>query len=155
MCSTFTPDCGYDISTIILNGDVYCPNTKCSDKLCLHEKVFQTLDRSDYQCPQRASVFQLPNNPFEDHKKSFFLVACSMILLFWRESKINSRSYWSCVFSWKVLFQQRKMRICWRLCNYTEIHLWLWKVWSLFVCSQSSFYVTRARKDDKNTLLLC
>ena len=32
----------------------------------------------------------------------------------------------------------------------TEIHLWLWKVWSLVVCSQNSFYITRARKDDKN-----
>ena len=32
------------------------------------------------------------------------------------------------------------------------------KLWSLVVCSQSSFYVTRARKDDKNrqnTLFLC
>ena len=25
MCSAFTPDCGYDNSTIILIGDVYCP----------------------------------------------------------------------------------------------------------------------------------
>ena len=50
------------------------------------------------------------------------------------------------------------MRIlCW-LCNNSEIHLWLWKVSSLVVRSQSSFYVTRARKDDKNrqnTLFLC
>ena len=44
------------------------------------------------------------------------------------------------------------------LCNNSEIHLWLWKVWSLVVCSQSSFHVTRARKDDKNrqnTFFLC
>ena len=26
MCSVFTPDCGYDNSTINLIGDVYCPN---------------------------------------------------------------------------------------------------------------------------------
>ena len=38
----------------------------------------------------------------------------------------------------------------WRLRKNSEIRLWLWKVWSLVVCSQSSFYVTRARKDDKN-----
>ena len=25
MCSAFTPDCGYDNSTTILIGDVYCP----------------------------------------------------------------------------------------------------------------------------------
>ena len=39
MCSAFTPDCGYDKSTIILIGHVYCPNTKCSGKLCLHKNT--------------------------------------------------------------------------------------------------------------------
>ena len=29
MCSAFTPDCGYDNSSIILVGDVSCSNTKC------------------------------------------------------------------------------------------------------------------------------
>ena len=44
------------------------------------------------------------------------------------------------------------------LCNNSEIYLWLWKVWSLVARSQISFYVTRARKDDKNrqnTLFHC
>ena len=40
--------------------------------------------------------------------------------------------------------------IYWWLCNNSEIHLCLWRVWSLVVCSQRSFYVMRARKDDKN-----
>ena len=40
MCSAFTPDCGYDNSTIILIGDVYCPNAKCLGKLCLHKGLF-------------------------------------------------------------------------------------------------------------------
>ena len=44
MCSIFTPNCGYDNSTIILIGDVYCPNTKCSGKLCPHKKTFETLE---------------------------------------------------------------------------------------------------------------
>ena len=39
MCRAFTPDCGYDNSTILI-GDVFCPNTKCSRKLCLHKKLF-------------------------------------------------------------------------------------------------------------------
>ena len=43
------------------------------------------------------------------------------------------------------------MRIYWWLCNNSEIQLWLWRVWSLHVRSQSSLYVTRACKDDKNT----
>ena len=40
MCSAFTPDCGYDNSTIILIGDVYCPNTKRLGRLCLHKRLF-------------------------------------------------------------------------------------------------------------------
>ena len=59
MCSAFTPNCGYDNSTIILIGDVYCPNTNCLGKICLHKKTFQSLGRSDNQCPQSASVYQV------------------------------------------------------------------------------------------------
>ena len=73
MGSAFTPDFGYDNSTNILCGDVYCPNTKCSGKRCLHKKTFESLGRSDYQCPQGASVCQVRNNPFEDKKNSFLL----------------------------------------------------------------------------------
>ena len=70
MCST---DSAYDNSTFILIGDVYCPNTKCLGKLCLHKKNFQALGRSDFQCPQCASVCQVRNIPFEDQTNSFFL----------------------------------------------------------------------------------
>ena len=73
MCSTFTPDCGYDNSTIILIGDVHCPNTNCWCKLCLHKKTFQSLGRSDYQCPQCGSVCQVRNTFFEEQTNSFFL----------------------------------------------------------------------------------
>ena len=73
MCGAFTPDCGYDCGTIILIGDVYCPNTKCSGKLCLHKKTFQSLGRSYFHCPQCASVCQVRNNPFEGQTNSFFL----------------------------------------------------------------------------------
>ena len=41
MCSSFTPDCGYNNSTVILIGDVCCPNTKCPGRLCLHKKTYQ------------------------------------------------------------------------------------------------------------------
>ena len=73
MCSAFTTDCGSDKSTIALIGDVYCPNTKCSGKLCLHKKTFQSLGRSNYQCPQCASECQVRNIPSEDQADSFFL----------------------------------------------------------------------------------
>ena len=73
MCSAFTPDCGYNNSTTILIGDVYCPNTKCLGKLCLHKKTFQCLHRSDDQCPQCTSVCQVRNILFEDQRDSFSL----------------------------------------------------------------------------------
>ena len=68
MCST---DCGWDKSTIILIGDVYCPKTECLGKLCLHKKTFQSLGRSDYQCPRCGSVCQVRNIPFEDETIPF------------------------------------------------------------------------------------
>ena len=73
MCSAFTPDFEYDNSTNILIGDVYCPNTNCSGKLCLHKKTFKSLGKSDYQCLQCASVCQVRNILFEDQTNSFFL----------------------------------------------------------------------------------
>ena len=73
MCSALNPNCGYDNSTIILIGDVYCPNTKFLCKICLHKKTSQSLGRSDYQCPIWASVCHVRNNPFEEQPNSFFL----------------------------------------------------------------------------------
>ena len=100
----------------------------------------------------RCAIFLLKT------KKLLFLVAWPRGLHFWREPKISSRSYWRCLLSWQVLFQQREMRFPWWFCKNSEIHLCLWKVRSLVVCSQSSLYVTRARKNDKNrqnTFFLC
>ena len=82
MCNAFTPDCGYDNSTIIFIGDVYCPKTKCLRKFCLHKKTFQSLGRSDYQCPQRASVCQVRNILFEDQSSSFFLLLGQGVYIF-------------------------------------------------------------------------
>ena len=73
MCSAFTPDCGHDNSNIIPIGDVYCPNTKCLGELCLHRKTFESLGRSDSQCPQCGSVCQVRTIPFEEQINSFFL----------------------------------------------------------------------------------
>ena len=82
MCSAFTPDCGYDNSTIILIGDVYCPNTNCLGKLCLHKKTFEYLGRSDYDCPQCASVCKVRNIPFEEQIISFFLSLGQVVYIF-------------------------------------------------------------------------
>ena len=157
MCSAFTPDCVCDNGTIILIGDVYYPNTKCLGKLCLHKKTFQPLGRSDYQCPQCESVCQVRNIPFEDQTISFFFVAWLRCLHFRRDPKISSRCYWRCLLSWQRLFQQREMRISWWLCNNSRIHLCLWKVWILVICSQSSFMLqehVKTTKSDKTRFFI-
>ena len=79
MCST---DCAYDNSAINIIGDVFCPNTKCSGRICLHKKTFQSLGRSVYQCPQCASVCQVRNIPFEDQTNSFFLSLAAGVYIF-------------------------------------------------------------------------
>ena len=87
MCSRFTPDFGYDNSTIILIADVYYPNTKCLGKLCLHKKTFQSLGRSDYQCPQCGSVCQVHNISFEKQTNYFFLSLGQRVYIFEERAK--------------------------------------------------------------------
>ena len=150
MCSAFTPDCGYQNGTIILIGDVYCPNTKGSGKFYRHKKTFKSLGRSDNHCPQCASVYQVRKIAFENQTNSFFLSLGQWFYIFEETPKsipdVIGERY---SLSWQVLFHQREIRISWRLCNNSEIHSWLWKVWRLVSCSQSSFYVTRTCKNDK------
>ena len=56
MCNTFKPDYWYenDINKFLVS--VHCPNKMCSGKLCVLKKAFQSLNISDYQCPQCASI---------------------------------------------------------------------------------------------------
>ena len=89
MCSAFTPDCGYDNSTIILIGDVYFPNTKCLCKVCLHKNTFQSRGRSGYQCAQCASVCRVRNFSFEDQTNSFFLSLGQGVYIFEENPKSN------------------------------------------------------------------
>ena len=55
---------------------------KCSGRLCLHKKTFQSLGRSDYQCPECGSVFQVSNICFEDQRNSFFLLPGQGVYIF-------------------------------------------------------------------------
>ena len=89
MCSAFTPDCEYDNSTIILIGDVvFCPNTKCSGKLCLQKRL-QSLGRSDYQCPQCMCVSQVRNSLFEGQTNSLFMSPGQGVYFFKETPKSN------------------------------------------------------------------
>ena len=87
--TTFSTDFAYDNSAIIIIGDVYCPNTKCLGKLCLHKKTFQSLGRSNYKCPQLASVCQVRNIPFEDQTSTFFLSFGAGVYIFEESAKTN------------------------------------------------------------------
>ena len=86
-CSSFSPDCGYVNSTIILLDDVYCPKTKCLGKLCLHKQIFQSLGRSVYQYQQCASLCQMRNIPFEDQTNSFFVSLGQVVHIFEKNPK--------------------------------------------------------------------
>ena len=85
-------------------------------------------------------------------KNFLCLVVWQKGLHFWKESETNSRCYWRSAFSCQILFQQRKMRISWRLCDNSEIQLRLWEIWSLLVCSETFFMlqeVVKTTKTDK------
>ena len=73
MCSAFNPDCGYDNSTTILIGDLYCPSTKCSGKLLPTQKDFSISGQK--RLSMCAMRFCVPGAQYssEDKKKSFFL----------------------------------------------------------------------------------
>ena len=60
----------------------YCSNIMCLDLLWVHKKTFQSLSRSDYQCPQCASVCQVRNISFGDQTISFFLSFGQRVYIF-------------------------------------------------------------------------
>ena len=69
MCSALTPDCGYDNSTIILIGDVHCPNTKCFCKVCLHKRLFNLsveaiINVRNARLCARCAIFPLKSKQF-------------------------------------------------------------------------------------------
>ena len=70
-CSAFTLDCRYDKRIMKLIGNVYCPETMCSDILCVHRKTFQSLETSDYQCPQWSSTCQVRIIPLRNKQIRF------------------------------------------------------------------------------------
>ena len=95
MYTTFTTDCRYDNSIIELIENVYCPHTMCSGTLFVHKKFFQSLGRSNYHCRHSLSIIQVHNIPFEEQKNSLSLTCCHGVYIFWRDTKISPRCYWS------------------------------------------------------------
>ena len=70
MCGTISPFSGCDNSFIKNFVNVYCPNTMCLSIFFL-TKVSQSLERSDYQCPQFKSTCRVRNFPCEEQISSF------------------------------------------------------------------------------------
>ena len=87
ICSSFTLDCEYDNSTIILIVDLFWPYTKSLGKLCLQKKTFQSLGRGDYQFPHCASMFQVRDVLFEDQTYCIFLSFGQGVYIFDESSK--------------------------------------------------------------------
>ena len=157
MCSAITPDCGYDNGTIVLIGDVYCPNTKCLGKLCPHKRLFSLLAEAIINVRIvglcfRCTIFllKIKQIPFSCRlvKGFTFLKGVQKQFKMFLEMSIVLAS---------IVPTERNVNLV-VVFNNSEIHLCLWKVWSLVVCLQSSFYVTRARKDNRNrqnTFFLC
>ena len=136
---------------------MYCPNTKCPGKLCLLTKTFQSLGRSDYQCPQCASVCQVRNVPFEDQTNSF---SCRLVKAF--TFLMRTRNQFKiflemCIVLVSIVPTERNAHLLVVIKQLRDPFMLVESVepGCLFT---NSFYVTRARKDDKNqqnTFFLC
>ena len=70
MFGAFIPGCGYDNGTIILIGDVYCPNTKFSGKLFLQKGLFNLFQGAIINVCVRGAQYSFI---FEDQTNSFSL----------------------------------------------------------------------------------
>ena len=70
MSSAFTPDCRCYNSTIVLIGDVYCPNTKSSINFACTKRLFNLSAEAiiNIRNAQLCASF-----PFDDQTNSFFL----------------------------------------------------------------------------------
>ena len=69
----------------------------CSDILCMHKKTFQSLDKSDYQCPQCESMYQVRNIAFEQQTNSIFFEVWSRDLYFRRRKSQFKMLFEMCI----------------------------------------------------------
>ena len=139
---------------------MYCPNTKSSGRRCLHRKTFQSLGRSDYQCPQCGSVSQVRNIPFEDQKNSFCLSLGQGVYIFEEIPKSFQDVIGDICCPGKYCSNREK---CESIGGYVTTPRSVYGygkrgAWLFVHKVPFMLYVTRARKDDKNrqnTFFLC
>ena len=108
---------GIGIALLFPLGDVYCPYTKYSGKLCLHKEAFQSLGRSVYQCPQGASACRVRDISFEEQTSSFFSSFGQEVHIL-EENSVSIQDVIGALFcAGKYCSNRQKMRMSWRLCN--------------------------------------
>ena len=73
LCYGFKVDCQYVNSNIKFIGNVHCPNEMCSAKLCVHNKIFQSFSRTNYQWAHCTSISQVSSIALEEQTNAFFL----------------------------------------------------------------------------------
>ena len=128
MCSAFTPDFGYDNSNIILFGDLYCPNTKCSGTFSMHKKTFHLsaesiINARNARVCVRCAIFLL--------KIKQIPVSCPLVKDFTILKRLQNQFKMLleiCIVVARIVPTERNANRLRRLCNNSETHLWLWKV---------------------------
>ena len=111
-------DCRFDKSIIKPFGNVFRPNTMYSALHCVHKFFFnlsaeKTVNVLNALPRVRRQIFFLKN------KQIRFSWSMTIGFLFSKSYKKNSRYYWRCLCSWKVLF---KTEVC--LCPDMEREEW-------------------------------
>ena len=137
---------------------MYCPNTKCSSKVCMHKKTSQSLGRSDHHCPQCAFVCQVRKIPFEDQRISFFFSLGQRVYIFEETPKSDQDVIGDVFCPGKYCFNREK---CESLDGYVTT------VRSIYRCGKcgallfvrkvpfKSQELVKTTKTDKKTLSLC
>ena len=132
MCSAFNLDNRCDNRIINFFWNVFCPNTRCLDILCVQEKTYKSPSRSHYQGPQSSMQYSFGKNKF------IFLEVWSEGLCFWRDAKINSRWRWRCVLS-----NMPERKVCSPFNQQNFQYLRLKKVLSLLSRAENFFKVKK------------
>ena len=92
MCGTISPFYCCDNSFIRNFVNVYCPNTMCLG-IFFSQKNSQSIERSDYQCPQFKSTCRVRKIPCEEQIKSSVEVWPHDLQL-WTDAKLKSTCFW-------------------------------------------------------------
>ena len=129
-------------------------------KLCQHKKTFESLGRSENQCPQCGSVCQVGNVPFEEQVNYFFLSLGPGVYIFDERPKSVQEVSGDLYCPGEFCLNREK---CKSIGGYVTTPRFIYGcdncgAWLFVHKVPFKLQDTRARKDDKNrqnTLFLC